>query len=90
MEGVNIKPQWMVLARHLGMSGGFIDYGEASIKEFFDSYKNACKYAEKLLKSTYKGLHSPMIWVLKCERTYQKSIEGLCYAESTKKGDADE
>ena len=77
-----VKPQWMVLARHFGMPGGLFDYGEASIKEFFDTLDEANKYAEELLKSTEKELIEPMIWVLKCERTYQRTKEGLAYCYS--------
>jgi len=77
-----VKPQWMVLARHFGMPGGLLDYGEASIEEFFDTFNDACTYAEDLLESTEEGLVEPMIWVLKCERTYQRAMEGLCYATS--------
>ena len=82
MLNTKVKSQWMVLARHFGMPGGIFDYGEASIEGFFDSFDNACEYAEILLKRTNEGLVEPMIWVLKCERTYQRAKEGLCYAES--------
>jgi hypothetical protein len=82
MLKTKVKSQWMVIARHFGMPGGLFDYGEASIEDFFDNFDDACKYAEKLLKSTEEDLVEPMIWVLKCERTYQRSKEGLCYAYS--------
>lgn len=72
----------MILARHFAMPGGIHDYGIADIKEFFDTFDEACKYAEKLLRSTHKDVIDPKIWVLKCERTYQVAKEGLCYAES--------
>jgi len=82
MLKVSVKPQWMVLVRHFGMSGGLFDYGEASIEEFFDSFEDACKHAEELFEDINEGLVDPMVWVLRCERTYQKSEEGLAYAES--------
>ena len=78
----SVPPQWMVLARHFGMPGGVLDYGEASIKNFFDNRKDAEEYAEKLLRETHEGLIEPMIWVLKCEKTYQRAREGLCVAVS--------
>lgn len=82
MLKVKVDTKWMVLARHFGMPGGIWDYGTADIKEFFHDYKKACKYAEKLLKKTHKDVVDPKIWVVKCERTYQKAKEGLCYAYS--------
>ena len=78
------KPQWMVLARHLGMPGGLWDYGVGDIKEFYDTIEEANEYAEKLLRETNDGLIEPMVWVLKCERTYQRATEGLCVAISEK------
>ena len=78
----SVSPQWMVLARHFGMQGGVIDYGLADIKEFFDNRKDADEYAKKLLFDTNKGLIEPMIWVLKCEKTFQRAKEGLCVAIS--------
>lgn len=73
-----VKPMWMVLARHFGMPGGVIGYGSANIKEFFDTFEKADEYAEQLLVNTHEGLVDPMVWVLKCERTYQRAKEGLC------------
>ena len=34
------------------------------------------------LEGFYEGLVEPMIWVLRCDRTYQRAKEGLCFAES--------
>jgi len=76
-----VKPQWMVLYRHFGMPGGIFDYGEAEILEFFDNREDAYKYAEEVLKEC-KDEVEPMVWVLQCERTYQKAKEGLCYVYS--------
>lgn len=82
MLKIKVEPQWIVIARHFGMGGGIFGYGVADIKEFFDNFNDACNYAEQLLKDTHKDLIEPMIWVLRCERTYQRAKEGLCYAES--------
>ena len=74
----DVLPQWMVLARHFGMPGGLLDYGIGDIKDFFHNKKDADEYAKELLFDTQEGLVEPMIWVLKCEKTYQRSKEGLC------------
>jgi len=79
-----VKPQWMVLYRHFGMPGGIFDYGEAEILGFFDNRKDAYEYAEKSLKE-YKDEIEPIVWVLQCERTYQRTKEGLCYVYSKPK-----
>ena len=71
-----VEPQWMVLARHFGMSGGIIDYGEATIEEFFDTLQDADEYAKSLFENTADGLVDPRVWVLKCERTYVHATEG--------------
>jgi len=71
----------MVISRHFGMEGGLFDYGIANIEGFFDNFDDACKYAEEQLKKATDFIE-PMVWVLKCERTYQKAKEGLCYAYS--------
>ena len=72
-----VKPQWMVLARHFGMPGGVMDYGEASIKEFFDDYDKACEYGEELFINTQEGLVEPRVWVLRCEKTFVRAKEGI-------------
>lgn len=73
-----VGPAWMVVARHFGMQGGVIDYGLADIKEFFNTFAEADEYAKQLLINTHDDLIEPMIWVLRCEKTYQRSKEGLC------------
>jgi len=72
MDKIKIDGQWMVLARHFAMPGGVLDYGVADIKEFFNTFEKADKYAKKLFDVTHKDLVYPMVWVLKCERTYQE------------------
>lgn len=72
MKEVKIKPAWMVLARHYWMEGGVFDYGMADIKEFFTSFKEADKFARELFKDTRKDLIQPVVWVLKCEKTYRE------------------
>ena len=74
-ETVKVEPQWMVLTRHFAMPGGLLDYGEASIEEFFDSFEEADAYAKKLFEDTNERLVMPFIWVLRCERTYRS--EGI-------------
>jgi len=77
-----VEPQWMVLARHFGMPGGLLDYGEASIKEFFDTLQEADDYAKSLFENTQDGLVDARVWVLKCERTYVQAKEGLAVITS--------
>ena len=73
-EKVYVDPQWMVLARHFGMPGGIWDYGVADIKEFFDSFEEADGYAKELFENTKDNLVEPMVWVLRCEKTYRKEV----------------
>lgn len=80
---MRIKPKWMVLARHFGMPGGLFDYGIADIKEFFNSFEDADKYAKELFDSTKRAVVYPMIWVLRCERTYR--TEGIADSHIDKK-----
>lgn len=82
-----VKAQWMVIARHFGMPGGLLDYGVAEIEEFFDTFHEADEYAKNLFRKTASDLVYPMVWVLKCERTYQKVKEGLCVAVSKGSGE---
>ena len=82
IQTVSVPPNWMVLARHFFMPGGVFDNGVADIKGFFDNRKDADEFAEKLLIASHEGLVEPMIWVLKCEKTYQRAKEGLCVAVS--------
>ena len=77
-----VEPQWMVAARHFGMPGGVLDYGEATIKEFFNSFDEADAYAKGLFEDTQDGLVDPRVWVLKCERTYVRAKEGLAVITS--------
>jgi len=72
MEEKEVAPKWMVLARHLLMAGGVVDYGVAEIKDIFDSFDEADEYASALFERTNEGLQLPYVWVLKCEKTYQK------------------
>jgi len=72
MKTVKVKPQWMVLSRHFFMPGGLLDYGEATIEEFFDSFEEADKYAKKKYESMKKVFIHPIVWVLRCEKTYRE------------------
>ena len=72
MKIKKVKPEWMVLARHFGMDGGIFDYGTADIKGFFGSFEEADIFAKELFERTQKYLLMPFVWVLKCEKTYQK------------------
>ena len=72
-----VKPRWMVLARHFGMNGGVLDYGIADIKEFFDSFEDADKYAKELFINTQENLIEPRVWILRCDKTYVRAKEGL-------------
>jgi len=76
---IKVKTQYMVLARHYGMTGGVWDYGTADIKEFFDDYKEADTYAQKLFNATHKNLIMPFVWVLECKKTYQEG--GIAVSE---------
>jgi hypothetical protein len=82
-----VKPQWMVLARHFGMPGGVLDYGSADIKEFFDTFDKADRYARNLFIETETDLVDPRVWVLLCEKTYVRAKEGLASLVSEVKVD---
>lgn len=75
-----VDPLWMVLTRHFGMPGGLLDYGVGNIEEFFTSFEKADQYAKKLFLNNYQNEVMPKVWVLRCEKTYQKAKEGLACA----------
>lgn len=83
MEKRKVPGSWMVISRDFGMSGGLFGYGVADINEFFTTEKKAIKYAEELIQQHIKsGLYDPHVWVLRCERTYQKVKGESAYAYS--------
>jgi len=81
-QTTHVDPQWMVLSRHIRVTGGVMDYGYAYIEEFFDTKKDADAYAQEAMNKI-KDNSYPFVWVLKCETTYIK--EGVVKTVPKKK-----
>ena len=83
MNKHKVDGSWMVISRHYMMPGCLFNNGVADIDEFFENEEDAYKYARERLKSMVNSDYvDPHVWVLRCERTYIKSKEGLGYVYS--------